>query len=362
MDRPPQQAFTLAFHPQGRRLRACAAPAARDPGRGPVRRGVAAAAIPPTPRSTRSSRSAWWCRAPRTTRAPRCTSPPTQGVPVLPRGGGTSQCGQTVGAALVIDNSKYLNHVLAFDQEARTRHGAARHRARPPERVPEAARPVVPGRRLDQRAGDARRHGGQQLLRLALDPLRQHGAQRAGDRRRAGRRSRMPLRHERPTSRRRDYQVLSSIVHASCEREAAEIDARWPKVLRRVQGYNLDHLAAAARTTSRTCWSARKARSPIRSDLHAQALAAARSTRRSASCHFPTFQQAMESPQHIVKLEPDAVELVDRTMIELARGNRGVPPDRRPRSSRASPTRSCWSSSPATIARRSSPSSSSWSS
>ncbi len=28
------------------------------------------------------------------------------GVPVLPRGGGTSQCGQTVGAALVVDHSK----------------------------------------------------------------------------------------------------------------------------------------------------------------------------------------------------------------------------------------------------------------
>ena len=30
------------------------------------------------------------------------------GVPVLPRGAGTSQCGQTVGAALVIDASKHL--------------------------------------------------------------------------------------------------------------------------------------------------------------------------------------------------------------------------------------------------------------
>jgi len=29
-------------------------------------------------------------------------------VPVLARGGGTSQCGQTIGAALVIDNSKHL--------------------------------------------------------------------------------------------------------------------------------------------------------------------------------------------------------------------------------------------------------------
>ena len=38
------------------------------------------------------------------------------GVPVLPRGGGSSQCGQTVGAALVIDHSKYLNGVVAFDR------------------------------------------------------------------------------------------------------------------------------------------------------------------------------------------------------------------------------------------------------
>ena len=36
-------------------------------------------------------------------------------VPVLPRGAGTSQCGQTVGAALVIDYSKHLNRVLRFE-------------------------------------------------------------------------------------------------------------------------------------------------------------------------------------------------------------------------------------------------------
>src|SRR6202043_483289 len=36
-------------------------------------------------------------------------------------------------------------------------------------------------------------------------------------------------------------------------------------------------------------------------------------------CHFPTFYQAMDATQHIVKLGPSACELVDRTMIELAR-------------------------------------------
>jgi len=42
------------------------------------------------------------------------------GVPVLPRGGGTSQNGQCVNVAVVIDCSKYMNQVLAVDAEART--------------------------------------------------------------------------------------------------------------------------------------------------------------------------------------------------------------------------------------------------
>src|SRR5262245_60164935 len=41
-------------------------------------------------------------------------------VPVLPRGAGSSQCGQTVGAALVIDHSKRLNRVIEIDREAAT--------------------------------------------------------------------------------------------------------------------------------------------------------------------------------------------------------------------------------------------------
>src|SRR6266436_5670586 len=42
-----------------------------------------------------------------------------EGVPVLPRGGGTSQCGQTVGRALVVDCSKHMDGVLAVDVERR---------------------------------------------------------------------------------------------------------------------------------------------------------------------------------------------------------------------------------------------------
>ena len=41
-------------------------------------------------------------------------------LPVLPRGAGTSQCGQTVGEALVIDGSKFLNKIVAFAKDSRT--------------------------------------------------------------------------------------------------------------------------------------------------------------------------------------------------------------------------------------------------
>ena len=41
-------------------------------------------------------------------------------IPLLARGGGTSQCGQTVNNALVIDNSKFLNKIIYFDKESMT--------------------------------------------------------------------------------------------------------------------------------------------------------------------------------------------------------------------------------------------------
>src|SRR2546423_5203527 len=43
-----------------------------------------------------------------------------EGVAILPRGAGTSQCGQTVGEALVIDDSKYVNRTLEVDTAAKS--------------------------------------------------------------------------------------------------------------------------------------------------------------------------------------------------------------------------------------------------
>src|SRR5512133_3640125 len=41
-------------------------------------------------------------------------------VPIVPRGAGTSQCGQTVGAGLVIDHTKHVRKIMHCDPEQRT--------------------------------------------------------------------------------------------------------------------------------------------------------------------------------------------------------------------------------------------------
>ena len=53
-----------------------------------------------------------------------------EGVPLLPRGGGTSQSGQTVGRALVMDFSKHLNKLVSFDAAAKNLRGRTGHRTR----------------------------------------------------------------------------------------------------------------------------------------------------------------------------------------------------------------------------------------
>src|SRR5438045_5163220 len=39
---------------------------------------------------------------------------------VTPRGGGTSQCGQTVNEGIVVDLSKHLNRIISLDVENRS--------------------------------------------------------------------------------------------------------------------------------------------------------------------------------------------------------------------------------------------------
>ncbi|MGH8647697.1 MAG: FAD-binding and (Fe-S)-binding domain-containing protein, partial [Burkholderiales bacterium] len=115
------------------------------------------------------------------------------------------------------------------------------------------------------------------------------------------------------------YAELVGRIRAIAAREAEEIEHRVPKLLRRVGGYNLDMLNGAPCNLAHLLVGSEGTLAYSRR-IHLK-LSPIPKHRTLGICHFPTFHQAMEAPRHIVKLAPAAVELVDRTMIGLARSN-----------------------------------------
>ena len=242
-----------------------------------------------------------------------------QGVPVLPRGAGTSQCGQTVGEAVVIDTTRHLDRVLEVDPQglrARVEPGvvldALNARLRPlglwfPVDVSTSAQATLGGMAGNNSCGARSiRHGNMVHNVAAIEAWLADGTA-----------CRFGPDHEAAAGPARYREVVAG-VHAIARREAAEIDARWPRVLRRVQGYNLDmvqplgphnlaHLLVGSEGT--LAWFR---------ELELQ-LAPIPAHKVLGVAHFPSFHQAMSLTREIVRLDPDAVELVDRTMIGLAR-------------------------------------------
>ena len=157
--------------------------------------GFGAGASRRTRRSTRSSRSAWSSPGPRTT----CARAADRA-----RGGRAGAAARRRHVAVRPDRRpraghrlrKHLNGMRRVRSDEAHAHGRARHRARRAERASSRDGPVVSGRRLDRQPRHHRRHGRQQLVRHALDPLRHHARQRARHRRDAGRRQRSAVRRE----------------------------------------------------------------------------------------------------------------------------------------------------------------------
>ena len=102
-------------------------------------------------------------------------------------------------------------------------------------------------------------------------------------------------------------------------READEIAVRFPKVQRRVGGYNLDALVPGKNDINLAhvlVGGEGTLAFSTRIELKLSPLLGRRAV---GACHFGSFYEAMNAAQHIVRLKPIAVELIDRTMIGLAR-------------------------------------------
>jgi Fe-S oxidoreductase/FAD/FMN-containing dehydrogenase len=102
-------------------------------------------------------------------------------------------------------------------------------------------------------------------------------------------------------------------------READEIAARFPKVQRRVGGYNLDALTPRnARNNMAHLLVGSEGTLAFTTKVELKLWPVIRN-KALGVCHFGSFYEAMDAAQHLVKLKPIAVELVDRTMLALGR-------------------------------------------
>ena len=253
-------------------------------------------------------------------------------LPILPRGAGTSQCGQTVGDALVIDNSKYLNQIFDFEpgtMEIDVQPGVVLDQLntflRPhglwyPVDVSTSAQATLGGIAGNNSCGSRSiRYGNMVHNVKAIEAILSDSTV-----------AWFSELDNRPTAGR--YRDIVAGFRAIAEREADEIRARFPRLLRRVAGYNLDilepqdplgyaterpnmaHLLVGSEGTLAYFKRLKLKLSPLPKNKTLGVV------------NFPTFYRAMELTQDIVKLEPSAVELVDRTMIDLARNNPSFQP------------------------------------
>ena len=233
-----------------------------------------------------------------------------EGVPVLPRGAGTSQCGQTVGRAVVIDTSRHLDRVLEVDREARTAWvepglvlDDLNRRLAPtglffPVDVATASRATIGGM-----AGN--NSGGARSIRYGImaDNVLEIEAALAD-----GRIFDTP-----------DTRALIARIRRIVAREAGELEARVPKVLRHVAGYNLHRLLSPGASMAELLVGSEGTLAFFR---RLKLRLSPKPARRVLGvCGFPSLLDALDAVQHIVELDPDAVELVDHTVTALAREN-----------------------------------------
>jgi FAD/FMN-containing dehydrogenase/Fe-S oxidoreductase len=255
-------------------------------------------------------------------------------VPIVARGGGTSQCGQTVGAGLVVDHSKYLRHIEHFDAEARTADvqpgmvldhlNAALKKVGLwyPVDVSTSAQATLGGMAGNNSCGSRSIAYGNMVHNvIGMEAWTADSQSHRFDR------------YDESTGFARE---IGDQVKALAQALAPEIDARWPKVLRRVAGYNLDIFRNQNERPYTGDGSVNLAHLLVGSE---GTLALTKSLKLQLTdlpkakvlgvVNFPSFYKAMESAQHIVKLGDGtltAVELVDRTMIELSLANPAFAP------------------------------------
>ena len=247
------------------------------------------------------------------------------GTPVLPRGGGTSLAGQTVNHAVVLDTSKYMRELWEVNAEEEwawvgpglvldeLNHLVAPHGLKfAPD--PSTVNRATVGGAIGNNSCGARsiRYGKTLDHVLELEVVLSDGTRTMLG----------PADPERP-----DVRVGASGLDIAIHRGAPEIAAahreeiarRFPRIERRVSGYNLDELLNEPLDLSRVIVGSEGTLAVVTAAkvrLVPQPKAAAL-----AVLHFSSVVEAMEATVALLEADVSAVELVDKNILDAARGH-----------------------------------------
>ncbi len=268
------------------------------------------------------------------------------GVPVLPRGSGSSLAGQTVGAALVVDCSRHLNQVLSIDPESLSawvqpglvlndfNRVAGQHSYKYGPDPASGDRATFGGMLGNNSTGaHSILYGMSSDNLLALDAVLADGSQ-----------ARLASLSQAEAGRRAEGDTREAQLYAAAlavrEQYGQAIQERWPRVWRRASGYSLNYLLPWA-PSQPPMWSQHSdaAYPPVApGEINlAPALVGSEGTlalfKQAQVRIVPTLPHtvlgvlsydsvaaACDAAPELLKLNPSAVELIPQVMIRLARG------------------------------------------
>ena len=264
-----------------------------------------------------------------------------QNVPILPRGGGTSLAGQSVGAAIVLDMSKYMNQLLEVnvaERWARVEPGIVldelNHKLKPhglmyaPD-VATSSRANVGGTIGNNSAGSHSLIYGKTIDHvMSIDLVLSNADEITAS----------PISLDELETKKQGNTLEANIYRELCRICAdneAEIRKRYPRLLRRVAGYNLDEFVPNSGSKEVTPYR-RDGCDENRPFSLTKILVGSEGTlattaeaiinlvpipKLTALCvvHFESLVTSMEAMQPILECNPTAVELIDKTILDMAR-------------------------------------------
>ncbi|RKT88839.1 FAD/FMN-containing dehydrogenase [Saccharopolyspora antimicrobica] len=244
------------------------------------------------------------------------------GVPIVPRGAGTSLVGQTVGPGLVLDTSRHLNRVLEIDPVARTalvevgvvqdqlNQAAAEHGLMFGPDTSTSNRATIGGMIGNNSAGS-----GSLTYGMTIDHVRALDVVLAD-----GSRTRFEPVGEAERQRRAAADTLEGRIYRAlpelAEANAAVIEERMPAFWRRACGYRLDRLGEPFDLAKFVVGAEGTLVIATRAlvDLVPKP---ARTVY--AVGHFTDAASAISATTDALACDPHQVELMDRTILELSR-------------------------------------------